>query len=70
LQQTEFYKGDAGKLPVDDQTLDAVSCTQVLLYVKDVPNVLAEMRRILKPGGRLASFSFVKFCLLQAFATL
>ncbi len=53
LQQTEFYKGDAGKLPVDDQTLDAVSCTQVLLYVKDVPNVLAEMRRILKPGGRL-----------------
>ncbi|MDP6744618.1 MAG: methyltransferase domain-containing protein [SAR324 cluster bacterium] len=53
LKQTEFYEGDAGKLPVDDQTLDAVSCTQVLLYVKDVPNVLAEMRRILKPGGRL-----------------
>ena len=53
LQQTVFYKGDASKLPVDDQILDAVSCTQVLLYVKDVPNVLAEMRRILKPGGRL-----------------
>jgi len=53
LQQAEFSKGDAGKLPVDDQTLDAVSCTQVLLYVKDVPNVLAEMQRILKPGGRL-----------------
>ena len=53
LQQTVFYKGDASKLPIDDQTLDAVSCTQVLLYVKDVPNVLAEMRRILKPGGRI-----------------
>ena len=53
LKQTEFYEGDAGKLPVDDQTLDAVSCTQVLLYVKDVPNVLAEMRRILKPAGRI-----------------
>ena len=53
LKQTVFYEGDAGKLPVDDQTLDAVSCTQVLLYIKDVPNVLAEMRRILKPGGRL-----------------
>ena len=53
LKQTEFYEGDAGKLPVDDQTLDAVSCTQVLLYVKDVPNVLAEIKRILKPGGRL-----------------
>ena len=53
LQQTEFYKGDASKLPVHDQTLDAVSCTQVLLYVKDVSKVLTEMRRILKPGGRL-----------------
>ena len=53
LKQTEFYEGDAGQLPVDNQTLDAVSCTQVLLYVKDVPNVLSEIRRILKPGGRL-----------------
>jgi len=54
LQQTRFYKGDAGLLPVDDQTLDAVACTQVLLYVKDVNQVLAEMRRTLKPEGRIA----------------
>ena len=53
LKQTRFYKGDAGQLPVDDQTLDAVSCTQVLLYVKNVAQVLAEMWRILKPEGRI-----------------
>ena len=53
LPQAEFYEGDATQLPAEDQTLDAVSCTQVLLYVKDVPNVLSEIRRILKPGGRL-----------------
>ena len=53
LQQTKFYKGDAGVLPVDDKTLDAVTCTQVLLYVKDVNQVFAEMRRILKPEGRI-----------------
>ena len=53
LPQIGFHIGDACQLPAENQTLDAVSCTQVLLYVKDVPNVLAEMRRILKPGGRL-----------------
>ncbi|MBC8258915.1 MAG: methyltransferase domain-containing protein [SAR324 cluster bacterium] len=53
LQQAEFHQGDAIQLPAQDQTFDAVSCTQVLLYVKDVPKVLAEMRRILKPGGRM-----------------
>ena len=53
LQQAEFYEGDAAQLPAEDKTFDAVSCTQVLLYVKDVPKVLTEMRRILKPGGRL-----------------
>ena len=53
LQQAEFYEGDAAQLPAEDQAFDAVSCTQVLLYVKDVSKVLTEMRRILKPGGRL-----------------
>ena len=53
LQQAEFYEGDAAQLPAEDHTFDAVSCTQVLLYVEDVQKVLTEMRRILKPGGRL-----------------
>lgn len=53
LQQTEFYEGDAAHLTAEDQHFDAVSCTQVLLYVEDVPKVLSEMRRILKPGGRV-----------------
>ena len=53
LPQIEFNEGDASQLPAEDQSFDAVSCTQVLLYVKDVSKVLTEMRRILKPGGRL-----------------
>ena len=53
LPQIEFNEGDASQLPAEDQAFDAVSCTQVLLYVKDVSKVLTEMRRILKPGGRL-----------------
>ena len=53
VRQTEFYKGDAGKLPVEDHSLDAVSCTQVLLYVENVSLVLTEIKRVLKPGGRV-----------------
>ena len=53
LRQAEFYEGDAAHLAAEDHTFDAVSCTQVLLYVNDVPKVLSEIRRILKPGGRL-----------------
>jgi len=54
LPQAEFQLGEASRLPADDQTLDAVSCTQVLLYVPDVTQVLAEIHRALKPGGRVA----------------
>jgi len=36
-----------------DGAFDAVACTQVLLYVADAPAALAELRRVLKPGGRL-----------------
>ena len=53
LRQTKFYDGDAGKLPVEDHSLDAVSCTQVLLYVENVSLVLTEIKRVLKPGGRI-----------------
>ena len=53
VRQTEFYEGDAGKLPVEDHSLDAVSCTQVLLYVENVSLVLTEIKRVLKPGGRV-----------------
>lgn len=45
--------GNALALPVGDRTLDAMSCTQVLLLIADVPAALREFHRVLKPGGRL-----------------
>lgn len=53
LRNTEFFEGDAGSLPFPGKNFDAVCCTQVLLYVKDVSEVLAEIRRVLKPAGRI-----------------
>jgi SAM-dependent methyltransferase len=40
-------------LPLPDASFDAVLCTQVLEHVGDPAAVLAELRRILRPGGGL-----------------
>ncbi|NCG20641.1 MAG: methyltransferase domain-containing protein [Rhodobacterales bacterium] len=43
----------AERLPCGDHSVDAVVCTLVLCSVLDPAVVLAEVRRVLKPGGRL-----------------
>jgi ubiquinone/menaquinone biosynthesis C-methylase UbiE len=47
----------AEDLPLDDESYDEVICSLVLCTVSDVESVLAEVRRILRPGGR---FRFVE----------
>jgi len=37
-----------------ESVLDAVSCTQTLLYVEDMDQALREIHRVLKPRGRIA----------------
>jgi arsenite methyltransferase len=48
-----FLEGDATALPVDDGVFDGVICMQVLEYVADLAAALAEMKRALRPGGRV-----------------
>lgn len=48
-----LLEGAAAALPVADESFDAALCVQVLEYVDDVPRALAEMSRVLRPGGRL-----------------
>src|SRR3954447_17385 len=43
----------AHDLPIEEGTFDAVVCTQVLEHVADPGDVLAELFRVLRPGGRL-----------------
>jgi arsenite methyltransferase len=45
-------EGDAAALPHADGAFDAAVSTQVYEYVADVPAALAELRRVLRPGGR------------------
>jgi SAM-dependent methyltransferase len=44
---------DLSSIPLPDETLDAVVCTQVLEHVPAPAAVLTEFRRMLRPGGRL-----------------
>lgn len=42
------------RLPYPEHTFDAVTCSNVLYSLREPAATLAEMRRVLKPGGRLA----------------
>jgi SAM-dependent methyltransferase len=48
-----YRVGDASALPFDDASFDLVTCQTVLIHVPDVPAVLREMMRVLRPGGLL-----------------
>jgi ubiquinone/menaquinone biosynthesis C-methylase UbiE len=46
-------EGDAEAMPFPEASFDAVVCTLAMCGVPDMAAVLAEMRRVLVPGGRL-----------------
>lgn len=48
-----FSVATGDTLPFPDASFDLVTCQTLLIHVPDVPAVLAEMRRVLRPGGRL-----------------
>src|SRR5581483_2138214 len=52
--QVGFLRADAQQLPLRDQTVDAVVSIAVLQLVPNPAAALAEMARVLRPGGRLA----------------
>lgn len=52
--QVHFEQCDVSKhLPFDDASFDAVFSNDVLCHLPGRPQVLAEMFRVLKPGGRM-----------------
>ena len=50
--------GQAERLPFGDGAFDAVTFTYLLRYVNDPAATLAELARVLKPGGVLAGLEF------------
>lgn len=49
-----FHVGDAANLPFDDGFFDVAHCHSVLIHIPDTSAVLAEVKRVLRPGGLIA----------------
>lgn len=52
--------GVADRLPADDASFDAAVATLVLCSVPDQATALTELRRVLRPGGRLCFWEHVR----------
>ena len=50
-----FHVGNVTDLPFDDDTFDIAHCHAVLMHIPDTQAALAEVQRVLKPGGVIAS---------------
>lgn len=53
-----FVEGDALKLPFADESFDVATIAFGLRNLSDVEGGLRELRRVLKPGGRVAILEF------------
>ena len=53
LANVEVQPGDATRLPVEDRSVDVVISNGVLNLVPEKERAVAEIARVLKPGGRV-----------------
>lgn len=51
-----WLPGAGEALPLEDDSVDAVYAERVLMYVDDAVDVIAEIARVRRPGGRVALF--------------
>ncbi|MFM0084809.1 class I SAM-dependent methyltransferase [Paraburkholderia sediminicola] len=51
--RVSFIEGSVEAIPLDDHSIDTVVTTWTLCTIPQVATALGEMRRVLKPGGRL-----------------
>lgn len=52
-RNVDLLEGDAHELPFEDESFESVVCTYSLCNIPDPGRALAEMRRVLRPGGRV-----------------
>jgi demethylmenaquinone methyltransferase / 2-methoxy-6-polyprenyl-1,4-benzoquinol methylase len=57
-ERVELIEGEAERLPFGDREFDHLTFTYLLRYVDDPAATLAELARVVKPGGRIASLEF------------
>ena len=58
--EVDLREGDAQDLPFPDESFDTVVCTLSLCNIPDDRKAVAEMKRVLRPGGRLLLLDHVR----------
>ncbi len=53
--EADLRAGDLGALPVPDESVDVALCALALTHVSDLGPPIAELSRVLRPGGRLVT---------------
>ena len=51
--RVHFHRIDGDRIPLENESVDRVVSKNVLEYVTDLHATLVELRRVLRPGGRL-----------------
>src|SRR5262249_48554430 len=59
-RQVDLVVGDAQALPFPDQRFDTVVCTISLCSIPDERQAIAEVWRVLRPGGRFVALEHVR----------
>jgi demethylmenaquinone methyltransferase / 2-methoxy-6-polyprenyl-1,4-benzoquinol methylase len=58
MDDVELVEASAESLPLDSQTFDHLTVTYLLRYVSDPGATIAELSRVVRPGGVMASLEF------------
>lgn len=56
IKHARFRIGDAQALPFDDASFDAATMALVISFIPDPVKAVAEMTRVVRPGGWVASY--------------
>jgi demethylmenaquinone methyltransferase/2-methoxy-6-polyprenyl-1,4-benzoquinol methylase len=56
--RVELVRGEAERLPFADGEFDALTFTYLLRYVDDRDTTMAELARVVRPGGRIGMVEF------------
>ena len=54
LRNIDFHAADAEQLPFPGGLFDRVTCRFGIMFIPNIQKALGEMRRVLKPGGRVS----------------
>jgi ubiquinone/menaquinone biosynthesis C-methylase UbiE len=53
LPDAEFREGDLEALPLESESVDAAICTLAMVHLPELGRAMAELVRVVRPGGRV-----------------